>query len=267
MNRPALFAGRYYFPDAGRLRASVESFIEDAAQMRPSTLRQTQGSGQAGDLIALIVPHGPLMEMGPVAGHAYKMLLTTPLRWDVTTLLAPTMHPSPALQCDRRDAYDTPIDPLRIDHDAANALRAAGLPIEEDDDDEPVIECHAPFVLTALGDVPVMPLRAPANGELPAVKTTAAGFGFVIAAANLPAGHEAAACDAIAQLNDAFFAGDAQPKKRSLSSLFGGKSTSLETTADNCVLALALQLAKANGATQGWVLLRKGVYAACALFR
>jgi hypothetical protein len=256
MNRPSLFAGRYYFPDAGRLRAAVESFIEDASEMRVN-----------GDLAGLIVPHGALMEMGPVAGHAYKMLLTTPLRWDVTTLLAPTLHPSPALQCDAREAYDTPLDPLRIDHAAAHALRAAGLPIEGADDDEPVIECHAPFVQSALGDVPALPLRVPANGAWALPKDAAARMGFVIAAANLPAGHEVAACDAIAQVNDAVFAGDAQPRKRGLSSLLGGKSAPLEKTADNAVLAFALQWAKAAGATQGRVLLRKGAYAACALFR
>lgn len=256
MSRPPLFAGRYYFPDAGRLRAAVESFIEDSAQMRVN-----------GELAGLIVPHGPLMEMGPVAGHAYKMLLTTPLRWDVTTLLAPTLHEGVTLQCDWRDAYDTPLDPLRIDHGVVNALRAAGLPIEEDNDDEPVIECQAPFVLSALGDVPAVPLRVPANGDQSAMKASVASLGFVIAAANLPAGHEAEACDAIAQLNDAFFTGEPAQKKRGLSSLLGSRSTTMEKTADNRVLALALQLAKANGATQSKMLLRKGVYAACALYR
>lgn len=262
MNRPPLFAGRYYFPDAGRLRAAVESFIEDASEMRPSS-----SSGQAGDLIGLIAPHGPLMEMGPVAGHAYKMLLTTPLRWDVTTLLAPTAQDSPALQCDPRNAYDTPLDPLQIDHNTLDGLRAAGVSIESREDDEPVIECHAPFVLSALGDVPAVPLRRPMHANVAALLASAARLGFVIAAANLPAGNEAEACDAITRMDDAFFKGAPAQKKRGLSALFAGKSSPIEKTADDSVLALALELAKVNGATRGMVLKQKGVYAACALYR
>lgn len=263
MNRPPLFARRYYFPDAGRLRAAVIAFIEDAVVMRPAT-----GSGRTGgDLIGLIVPHGPLMEMGPIAGHAYKMLLISPHRWDVTTLLAPTQGDSVQPQCDPRDAYDTPIDPLRIDRDAVNGLRAAGVVIADDEDDEPVIECHAPFVLSALGDVPALPLRMPAKTDVAALKANATRLGFVIAAANLPAGHEAPACDAIARLDAGFFSGVAQSKKRGLTALFAGKSTPIEKSADNAVLALALALARVNGATHGAVLLRKGAYAACGLFR
>lgn len=254
MNRPPLFAGRYYFPDAGRLRGAVMSFIEDALEMRVP-----------GELVGLIVPHGPLMEMGPVAGHAYKLLLNTPLRGDATTLLAPTLHDSLQLQCDPRDAYETPIDSLRIDHVALSELRAAGVPIEDSSDDEPVIECHAPFALSALGDVPALPLRVPLNGDLDAIKANVARLGFVIAAANLPAGNETPACDAIARLDADFFTGDAQPKKRGLSALFAAKPSPIEKTADNAALALALALAKANGATRGVLLLRKGVYAAGAL--
>lgn len=256
MNRPCLFAGRYYFPDAGRLRAAVESFIEDSPATRLNN-----------ELVALIVPHGPLMEMGPVAGYAYKLLLTTPLRWDVTTLLAPTLHDAPALCCDPSDAYDTPLDPLQVDHDAVNSLRAGGLRIDDDADDEPVIESHASFVLSALGNVPVLPLRVPVNAPVAAMNTSAAGLGFVIAAANLPAGHEAPACEAIAALNAAFFTGEPAQKKRGLSSWLGGKTTPLETTADNAVLAMALDLAKLNGAIRGAVLIRKGAYAACAVYR
>lgn len=256
MNRAPRFAGRYYFPDAGRLRAAIESFIEDATEMQ---------SGSS--LVGLIVPHGSLMEMGPVAGHAYKLLLTTPLHWDTTTLLAPTLHESLQLQCDPRDAYDTPIDPLRIDRVALNGLRTAGVSIEDNEDDEPVIECHAPFVLSALGDVPALPLRVPMNGNVAAMAVNAAHLGFVIAAANLPAGHETPACDALARLDAGFFSAEAQPKKRGLSALLASKSRPIEKSADNAVLAWALALAKANGATQGKLLFRKGAYAACALYR
>lgn len=256
MNRAPMFAGRYTFPDAGRLRAAVVSFIEDAAEMRAD-----------GDLVGLIVPHGPLMEMGPVAGHAYKLLLTTPLRWDVTTLLVPTMRASAQLLCDPRDAYETPIDALRIDHAVVNGLRTAGVAIIDDEDDEPVIECHAPFVLSALGDVPVLPLRVPAQVEAASLTVNAARLGLVITAANLPAGHEVPACDALVRLDAGFFAGEVQPKKRGLAALLAGKSTPIERSADTATLALALMLAKANGARRGALLLRKGVYAACALYR
>jgi hypothetical protein len=252
------FAGRYYFADPGRLRAAAESYIEDSTSVRMS-----------GALIGLIVPHAPHPECGPIAGFAYKMLLTTPLTWDVVTLLAASQT-APALACDPSDAYDLPTEPVRVDRALVATLQTGGVPIVSAADDEPVIETHLPFVQAALGDVPVLPLRSPQTTPLTQLDGVAAHLGLVIALANLPADFEQSACEAIERLDAGFFAGDAAPAKpKGLSGLFGPKAAkpSPPPSPDAAALALALRVAHGCGATAGVVLKRGGALAACALVR
>ena len=249
--RSQLFAGRYYFPDAGRLRAAVESYIEDASVPRAS-----------GTLVGLIAPHSQLSEFGPIAGCAYKPLLTTPLSWDETLMLAPTAHTGDALLYDPADAYDTVLDPLRIDRELLEAVRRDGLRVTDDADDEPVIECHAPFVQAALGDVSVLPLRVPALLDATEYAPLAQHTGLIIACANLPANQEDAACAAIAHLDAAFFDGTELVERRRL---FQRKSLKPARTPDSTTIALALTLAKARGATHALLLKRAGAFAAFAM--
>ena len=252
--RPPHFAGRYYFPDAGRLRAAVESYIEDASVPRPS-----------GTLIGLIVPHSQLSEFGVIAGYAYKLLLSAPLTWDETLLLAPTMH-GDHLQCDPSAAYDTLLEPMPIDRNALTAIRASGITIDETTDDEPVIECHAPFVQMALGEMSVLPLRVPVSLGLDGASCSALAQrrSFIIACANLPADYEDRACDAITHLDAAFFDGNASNEKRGLFARKASKPTP-SPDATTIALALALALAKAKGATHSYLLKRAGVFAAFAI--
>jgi hypothetical protein len=258
--RPPRFAGRYYFADPGRLRAAVESYIEDSTSIKAP-----------GSLVGLIVPHAPHTECGPIAGFAYKMLLTTPLMWDVVTMLAASRTApmtTPALACDPANAYDLPTEPMRVDRALTTALQADGVPIAAAPDDEPVIETHLPFVQVTLGDVPVLPLRVPQSTPATQLDGAAARLGLVIAPANLPAGFEQPACDAIERLDAAFFVGDIAPSKpRGLSGLFGSKSAKPPASPDAAALALALHVARANGATAGKVLKRGGALAACVLVR
>jgi hypothetical protein len=256
--RSPRFAGRYYFADPGRLRAAAESYIEDSNSIK-----------LPGSLIGLIVPHAPHLECGPIAGFAYKMLLTTPLSWDVVTLLAASQT-APALACDPADAYDLPTEPMCLDRALVATLQAGGVSIMGAVDDEPVVETHLPFVQAALGDVPVLPLRVPQTTPLTQLDGVAARLGLVIALANLPAGFEQSACEAIERLDAGFFAGDAVPAKpKGLSGLFGSKAAkpSPPPSPDTAALALALHVARVNGATAGVVLKRGGALAACALVR
>jgi hypothetical protein len=256
MIRPPRFAGRYYFADAGRLRASVESYIEDSNSSRLD-----------GRIIGLIVPHAPHPECGPIAGFAYKMLLTTPLVWDSITLVAASNTAS-ALACDPSGAYDLPTQPVRVDQSLLAELHGHGARIELETDDEPLIETHLPFVQAALGDVAVLPLRAPAGTVAPQLDGVAARLGLLIAIANLPAAFEQTACAAIEQLDITFFAGDAAPvKSKGLAGLFGSKPSRPPVSPDCATLALALSAARANGATVGKVLKRGGALAACVLLR
>lgn len=271
MTRMPRFAGRHYFADAGRLRASVESFIEDAHPVR-----------MAGELCALIVPHGTHREFGAIAGFAYKVLLTTPSRWNNTTVLAPTTaHGSPHLSvllCDPSAAYDTPIDPVQIDRASFEALQKAGVPLRLDPDDEPAIEDQLPFIQVALGDVPILPLRAPVGFDGTTLTRFADPLGLIIAVANLPLAQTEAACDAITRLDEHFFLG-AKPigKSKRLSAWFGlgtkrvksapSIDASADASADASIYALAIGLAKANGANTAQLLKREDQLAAFALFR
>lgn len=255
--RAPRFAGRLYPADGGRLRAAVESYIEDAAATRAE-----------GALVGLLVPHQALATAGVVAGYAYKMLLTTPLTWDCATVLAPSASlAEDAIACDPAATYDLPTDPVHVDQALAAALRADGVPITEAEDDEPVIEMHLPFVQAALGDVAVLPLRVGLRARSDALDRAAGRLGLVVAAANLPEGFEQAACDAIARLDAGFFAGALESPRRGLAGLFGARPARPPASPDGAVLGLALSLARAQGATDGLVIRRNGQLAACALLR
>lgn len=266
MSRLPLFAGRHYFADAGRLRAFVESFIEDAGAI-----------SAIGSVCALIVPHGPLMACGAVAGFAYKLLLNMPLAGDTVTLLAPTYRApggaAPVLMCDPAQAYATPLGELRITDEAIAAISAAGLPVERVPDEEPIIESHLPFVQVAWGDGALIPLRLAANSRFDAARwqAVAGRLGPIIAIANLPPLHEQVVVAGIERLDEQLF-DPGQPASRSVwSRLFrtGGtnRAASVAQSADAAVLAATIQLAKARGANRGQMLKREGSFAAFALCR
>ncbi len=260
MVRLPRYAGRHYFADPGRLRASVESFVEDAA-----------GVNVPGALCAVIVPRGTHPEFGPVAGYAYKLLLSVPLTSALTVLLAPA-NSAPndigAVLCDPADAYATPLDLIGIAAPALDELNRVGVAVLRAPDDEPVIENHLPFIQVVMGDTQCLPLRIPPGADLaaPGWDSAAAEFGLIIAMANLPQSHEQIACDAIERLDDRLFTGEA-PAIR-LKGLFGsGSRKPFAPSADAAVLALAIRLARAKGAQHGQLLARRGSQAAFALYR
>lgn len=260
MVRLPRYAGRHYFADPGRLRASVESFVEDAV-----------GVNVPGELCAVIVPRGTHAEFGPVAGHAYKLLLSVPLTSALTVLLAPAIGAPNGIRaalCDPADAYATPLDLINIAAPALDELNRAGVVVLREPDDEPVIENHLPFVQVVMGDTQCLPLRIPASADLaaPGRDSAATEFGLIIAMANLPQSHEQVACDAIERLDDRLFTGEA-PAIR-LKGLFdSGSRKPIAPSADAAVLALAIRLAQAKGARRGQLLARQGSLAAFALYR
>jgi hypothetical protein len=254
------YAGRHYFADPGRLRASVESFVEDAAE-----------TAVAGTLCAIVVPHGTHREFGPIAGYGYKLLLSAPLTSDVTVLLAPSATPAGdarAVSCDPSDAYASPLDLIGVAGTAAEALSRAGIPVAREPDEEPVVENHLPFIQVVMGDPQFLPLRIPAGVDLaaPGWDVVADQLGLVIAAANLPPSRDQAVCEAVERLDDRRLTGQVRPT--GLRGLFGkGSGVPAEPSADEAVLALAIRLARAKGANRGRLLAREGHLAAFALYR
>lgn len=263
MVRLPRYAGRYYFADPGRLRASVESFVEDAAMV-----------SVPGTLCAVVVPHGTHPEFGPVAGHAYKLLLSVPLTSALTVLLAPAAempNETSAVLCDPSDAYATPLDLIGVASSALDALDRVGIAVLREPDDAAVIENHLPFIQVVMGDTQCLPLRIPAGADLaaPGWDSAVKQFGLIIAVANLPQSREQAACNAIERLDGRFFVGEAPAARPGgLKGLFGaGSRRPAAPSADAAVLALAIRLAKAKGAERGRLLARQGCLAAFALYR
>ncbi len=247
--RPPRYAGRSYFADAGRLRASVEAFIEDAPQPALS-----------GSLCALVVPCGTHGEIGPLAGHAYKLLLGLPTSALPVLFLAPaTAHEgAAAILCDPSSAYATPLGQLPLDIALLAHLAQVGLPLVRQPDDEPHIEGHLPFLQVTLGDELLVPLRVSAGLDLaaPAWQVVAARVSLVIAIANL----------SDVQTRDALLSLDAQALARPRRGLFAGRAGEL-ASAERAVLALAVRLASAKGANRAVMLACDGPRAALALYR
>lgn len=253
--RPPHFAGRYYFADEGRLLSLVMSLVEDAQPARvPGAIR------------ALIVPHGPHLDAGPVAGFAYKLLLTAPQVWDRVTLLAPTAADAALPLIDPRDAYDVVTGLAGVDIDARAALLRSGLAVARADD-EPVLESHLQFVLMSLGDVPVLPLRLGAKARAASVTGLPLDPGLIIAVANLPS---AGAADAIARLDERLLA-ETAPRSGGLAGAFARRarratgSPDAAPSPDSAVIACALAWARARGATESWRLKVDRSFAAFAL--
>ena len=252
--RRPLYGNIFFYADEGRLRAIVTSAIEDATPAKVS-----------GAIHALIVPHGTHLECGPIAGYAYKLLLTTQQSWDQVTLLAPqisTTHSS--LAVDEADAYLTPLDVVQTDKALLATLRAAGVVIEDAPDNEPIIESHLPFVQTTLGDVPMLPLRVPANCD-DGLVGQAKSLGLIIAAGNLPEDNEKAVANAIINMDVAALRGQNSTSKRVLGGVFS-RAKPIAPTADLSTIALALQLAQARGATQVKQLFVAGQFGAFVVF-
>lgn len=234
--RQPIYAGAHYFGDEGRLRASVDSWIEDATQPRLSD-----------DARGLIVSRGLHREFGPTAGFAYKTLLTTPLRFDRVTLIAPNLsRPDVAIACDPADGYETPLGIARVDGDLILRLRANGAPIVDETDPEDVIESQLPFVQSALGEVDIVPLRiGAAPGCADALLDAVAELGFVIVATKLPVGHEQRIAQAVGA--GALTPADLDPPK-GLRGLLA-RQAAPAWDADLETLAFGLRLLRRAGAT------------------
>jgi hypothetical protein len=252
--RRPLYGNVFFYADEGRLRAIVTSAIEDATPAKIS-----------GEIHALIVPHGTHLECGPIAGYAYKLLLTTTQQWEAVTVLAPQLGgDATKLLIDEADAYATPLDLVQTDKPLLARLREAGAVIENAPDAEPILESQLPFVQTALGDVPVLPLRVPSpfEGETGwGLVAQASELGLIVAAGNLPVGNEKAVANAIVNMDVAALQGRSVGK----SGLFS-RAKPITPNADLSTMALALQLAQARGATQVKQLFAAGQFAAFVAF-
>lgn len=163
VREPAV-AGQFYTDDPARLRGGVRRHLGAAV----ATSDATRGS----PLAALIAPHAGYRYSGPTAGAGWAALAggnaAPPER---IVLLGPSHRvpvDQPGVGVSSAGAWRTPLGDVPLDRAAAAALVDDGLAAVADDAHAPEhsLEVHLPFLLEALGPVPVVPLvtgRCPAD--------------------------------------------------------------------------------------------------------
>jgi MEMO1 family protein len=154
VREPAV-AGLFYPDDPGRLRTAVAAHIAGAAGA-------TDPAGP-GEPRALIAPHAGYRYSGPTAGVAYAAVAPRAGDIERVVLVGPAHRVAVGgvgVGVTTASAWRTPLGDVPIDVDACRALVASGLAVESDEAHAPEhsLEVHLPFVLEALGPVPVVPL-------------------------------------------------------------------------------------------------------------
>jgi len=149
LRSPAV-AGLFYPSDPGQLTTAVRGYLAAAGHTADGPAPK-----------ALIAPHAGYVYSGPVAGSAYARLAPALGRVRRVVLLGPAHRVFVrGLAAPSADAFETPLGPVRVDHEAIQAL--LDLPQVEIDDDvhapEHSLEVQLPFLQLVLGDFSLVPL-------------------------------------------------------------------------------------------------------------
>jgi MEMO1 family protein len=164
--RPPAVAGLFYPDDADQLRRAVAAHLESGVtRLAEADLVSTS------DARALIAPHAGYRYSGPTAGVAYAAVSSRAGKVDRVVLAGPA-HRVPVggngVGVTTAAAWHTPLGDLPVDVDTCRRLVDEGVAVDADGAHAPEhsIEVHLPFVLEALGSVPIVPLvvgRCPAS--------------------------------------------------------------------------------------------------------
>jgi MEMO1 family protein len=147
--RPEAVAGSWYPGRPETLAREVDQYLS-AVPDEPSSER----------VFGLVVPHAGLVYSGPVAAWAYRAVQGADV--DVVVLIGPSHRVSfEGVALYPKGGFSTPLGPIAIDADVADAIRAA-TPVVHDDvaahAPEHSIEMQLPFVRRVLPDTPIVPL-------------------------------------------------------------------------------------------------------------
>ncbi len=166
VREPAV-AGTFYTDDPVRLRGVVQRHL---------------GGGERDETdpppAALIAPHAGYRYSGPTAGAGWATLAAAKTTPDRIVLIGPS-HRVPVggsgVGVSSAAAWRTPLGDVPLDRAGADALVDDGLAVVADDAHAPEhsLEVHLPFLLEALGPVPVIPLvtgRCPADAAAAALR-------------------------------------------------------------------------------------------------
>jgi AmmeMemoRadiSam system protein B/AmmeMemoRadiSam system protein A len=176
VREPAV-AGRFYTDDPVRLRDVVQRHLGEGV-----------GSAPGPPPAALIAPHAGYRYSGPTAGAGWATLASGETSPDRIVLLGPS-HRVPVggsgVGVSSASAWRTPLGEVPLDRAAADTLVDDGLAVVADDAHAPEhsLEVHLPFLLEALGPVPVVPLvtgRCPAEAAAAALRRLWSDEGTVV---------------------------------------------------------------------------------------
>ncbi len=154
--RRAAKAGSWYPGRADALAAEVDRYLS-AVPDAPAV----------GGIVGLVAPHAGLVYSGPVAAWAYRAVQGGP--YDVAVLVGPS-HVAwfDGVAVYARGAFDTPLGPIPIAEDVADAILAA-TPIAREDTAvhgaEHSLELQLPFLRRVLPDTPIVPLMMGAQSS------------------------------------------------------------------------------------------------------
>jgi MEMO1 family protein len=154
--RRAAKAGSWYPGRADALAAEVDRYLSAVPD-----------SPAVGGILGLVAPHAGLMYSGPVAAWAYRAVRGG--QYDVAVLVGPS-HVAwfDGVAVCARGAFDTPLGPIPIAEDVADAILAA-TPIAREDTAvhgaEHSLELQLPFLRRVLPGTPIVPLMMGAQSS------------------------------------------------------------------------------------------------------
>jgi AmmeMemoRadiSam system protein B len=157
--RRAAVAGSWYPGTAAALAAELDRYCARVTERVD------------GDVRAVIAPHAGLVYSGPVAAHAYAQLRGR--QYDVVVLVGPSHHVAfNGVAVWPRGSFDTPLGPVAIAEDVADALMGATATVRDRPDAhvrEHSVEMQIPFIRHLLPGVPIVPLvmghQSPGNSR------------------------------------------------------------------------------------------------------
>ena len=155
----AQVAGGFYPDDPGKLRETIEGFLE-----------QADSAGTAGDrdIVGILSPHAGYRYSGPVAGEAFRAVQGRDYRTVVVISLNHRRAADKPALLDR-SAYDTPLGSLEIDRRAVRRLLDEHGGVFAADENvfrgEHSLEVQLPFVQVALPEAEIVPIIVAVRDE------------------------------------------------------------------------------------------------------
>ena len=147
--RRAAVAGTWYPDDPARLVAEIDAYL---ARAHVDTISRP--------LRAIVAPHAGLMYSGPVAAYAYNLAQSS--RCTSIVLVGPSHFvPFQGVSIWPEGAWDTPLGPVSVDRDLAQAMTSQWGDIVElpaAHGREHSLEMQLPFLAHLLPGVPIVPL-------------------------------------------------------------------------------------------------------------